>query len=113
MDESDWSRLVDQIRTAAHRLSETDLPDDLTVLDAGRKHLRLANRDLWRVIDRAEQQVFEAQWDVIDAVWTAAPGGAFAGELRRLVEQGIVELRADARRLRRYVTDRTKEEDHD
>lgn len=98
-----WPDLIDKIRANAAELIQADKPLDLSLLDAGRKHLREANRNLWRVINDLEQILFNEQKDAVQAIEDIAltNGESFAYRLRRLIDAGIVDLRADRQRLRK------------
>ena len=99
-----FEHLIDLIYGMAGQLrSDGQYPDDLVRIDRARKHLRKANGQLWGVINDLEQILFEAQHDDMEAIAMIAQthGEPFAGRLRKLIDDGIVELRADRERLRK------------
>ena len=108
MPDEEWDELIDRIRSLADRLNsgEVQIPDDLTQVNYAKKHLRLANKDVWKVINRLETIVFDAERDAIRTIAELAEtnGESFAHRLRSLVEAGIVEIHTDIRRLRKEVT---------
>lgn len=100
-----WEQAVDVIRHHADALAtkETEIPIELETVERARKHLRTANKDLWRVVNRLDAIVFEEERDTIRRVGDLAEtnGESYQYRLRQLVDAGIIEIRADQRRLRK------------
>ena len=97
----DWRTLLDTIVNHADKFRTGVIPDDKA--DFARRHLRTANRKLWFAIDELEQRIYDAQRDTVSIIAGIAEtnGEMFATRLGKLIEQGIVELNADRRRLRK------------
>ncbi len=103
MPEEEWDELVDRIRNLADRINSADINIPDPDMDYARRHLREANRDLWKVINQLEQRIFDEQREVVSVIAGIAEthGEMFTTRLGKLIEAGIVDLKADRRRLRK------------